>query len=604
MTEPQAAPTGLKARHQGNRDTTGFRGKNGSVPIFRVLGSCVGLTLLLYLPTLWYGFVWDDGHLIVGNEFLGNTNPIEIFAKGFWYNPGQGEEAGDMSYYRPLANLSFFLERKEFELNPAGYHLTNIVLHAVNVGLLGMVVMELFGSVWLAGAAALLLGINPAQNCVACFVANRTYLLALLFLLVALYALVRGRHDRNRRWAPIMGAGFLLACLALETPLLFAPIALAWLILNRNQYRRLREWIAALVLPALVYLFLRLVVAKIPMMPSSLARWTALQPLRVLNTFGQQMLLFFVPFGQKVIYTVGPIFTGFSAYTIFGIGFLVVPLAWLGYRARIVTKAGPPWRALLGYVWAIVLLLPFSNLVFLGPSGRMLYLASPGVLIFLVALVRTAGFTAPGSRFASGWRLGVLVVVGIYGATLAGQLQRRNSVWRDELTLSGTMTREAPDSPGGHLNYGAALATAGQTDEAIEQYRRAIDADSEYVAPHNRLAFALIERNELEEASFHFREVVRLAPSADAYNNLALTLKRLGRLDSAIIEYHHALSYAPESDTTLNNLGRALMAKGDLESATRIFQRILSGNPDFTAARENLLEIYRVTGMPDSMTFR
>jgi protein O-mannosyl-transferase len=591
---------------------------------FLVLGGAAAITLLLYIPTLWYGFVWDDGHLISNNTWLARTNPVEIFTKGFWYNPGQAEDEGDMSYYRPLTNLSYFFERKEFELNPAGYHLTNILIHAVIVFLLGLVLYELFGSVWLAGMGGLLFGINPAQNCIVTFIAGRTYLLAVLFILTSLLALLRGKETpghasarhrnpkpktRNPKWVwpLLLGATFLLAALALEAPLGFAALALGWLLLNRRQYPGLMSWLIAILFPIAVYLLLRLVVAGIPLTTSTVGRWAAANPLRVINTFGQQLLLFFVPFNQKVIYTVGPVFTSFSIYTVFGFLFLLAPLVPIVVQGR---HGDRPLRATLGYAWMVLFLLPFANLLFLGPSGRMLYLASPGILILAAALTanrrpptadRPEFSAGSGERQAAGGkRLALLVLFGLYGLALTGQLLRRNELWRNELTLSIAMVEDAPDSPGAHLNLGAELAKRGQPDAAAEQYQLAIEADSDYVSPHNRLAFALVERGDLDAAADEFRAVARIEPSADAFNNLALTLKKAGKVDSAIVEYREALRLAPDSDTTLNNLGRAFGARGDVRSAIEAFKQVLARNPNFEPARENLIEIYQALGFRDS----
>jgi protein O-mannosyl-transferase len=579
--------------------------KSSSTLRWWVFGAAAAITFLLYVPTLWYGFVWDDGHLIVNNAFVARSSPVEIFARGFWFNPGKAEDEGDMSYYRPLPVLTFYFERQQFELSPTGYHLTNVILHTGIVLLLCFVFYELLGSVWLAGLGGLIFGIHPAPNCIVAFVSGRPYLLALLMMLLSFYALLRGRRSREGAnpktqnqvaviWPLLCGLGFLLAMTALEAAVFFGLAAGLWLILNRRQYPRTLLWFGAGLTAVAVYLVLRLGIAHISMMPESVGSRLVSQPIRVINTFGHQLALYFFPFNQKVIYTVGPDFTDFSIYTVLGLLFLLLPpVLILGTWRR--ARAGWPVRETLGYTWMVLFLLPFSNLLFLGPSGRMLYLSGIGVLIMILTGVRRLKRPAPALRIAA-W-----VVTGLYLALLAGQLLRRNPVWKNELALSRNMTIDAPDSPGGHLNYGAALAEAGRMDEAIEQYRLAVEADSDYVPPHNRLAFALMERGDLAEAVTHFRAVVRLDPgSADARNNLALTLKRSGELDSAIAEYQAALQLAGNPDTTLNNLGRAYLARGDLRAAIEAFKVVLSREPYFQAARENLIQCYITAGFPDS----
>ena len=561
--------------------------------------------LILYLPTLQYGFVWDDNTLVVNNPSLNRTNPIELFAKGFWNNQETEPSQSGMAYYRPLSNLSLYVDRKVWGLRPSGYHLTNVIVNSAVVLLVCLLLWELFGSVWLAGLGGLLVGIHPAMNCVVTFISNRTYLLALFFLLTGSYALLRGRRDRGRAWPVLFGVSLLLSTLALESSLVFAAVAAAWLFVNRTQYRRLWPWLAAAVLPIACYLLLRLGIARVPF-ESSVTHWLVTAPLRVVDSFGQQLQLLFLPFNQKVIYVKTETFTGFSAYTILGLAFLILPvyaLIRLGRRRRRTEVGGmqnlrsDPEAVRLGwygYAWMVLFLLPFAHLVFLGPAGRMLYLAAPGAVILLAALYAT-----PHRKQSTG-RV-VLGAVLLYTAACAVQTLRRNPVWRDELTLSRAMVLEAPESAGGHLNYGNALNGDGRTEEAIEQFRSAVSIDSNYAGPHIALAFALINQGDLTAAIHEFREVVRLRPeSPEVRNDLALMLRQHGELDSAIAEYREALRLEPNSEMTLNNLGYAYMQSGDFRQAITCLKAALRLKPDFAGARANLAAAYQAAGLPDS----
>jgi tetratricopeptide (TPR) repeat protein len=91
---------------------------------------------------------------------------------------------------------------------------------------------------------------------------------------------------------------------------------------------------------------------------------------------------------------------------------------------------------------------------------------------------------------------------------------------------------------------------------------------------------------------------VRLEPaSAEARNNLALTLKKDGQLDSAIAEYQASLRIEPSSETTMVNLGSALLAQGDYASAIRVFQDALRRRPSFNTARLGLEQAEQEAGV-------
>jgi Flp pilus assembly protein TadD len=600
------------SRKPSPKSSIGATRRSGQPKPWLVFGAASLVVLLLYLPTLRYGFVWDDGTLIVNNPFLSQTNPLELFTRGFWSNPKVEMNQSDMTYYRPLSNLSLYVDRQVWGLQPSGYHLTNVIINTAVALLTCLLLWELFGSVWPAGLGGLLVGIHPAMNCVVTFISNRTYLLALFFILVSCYVLLRGQRDRRRFWPVLFGISLLLSALALEAALVFAAIAAGWLLLNRTRYRRLLFWLGAIVLPLALYLLLRLGIARVPF-ASSVTYWLVTAPLRVINTFGQQLQLLLFPFNQKVIYVKAEPFTGFSVYTILGLLFLALPLYPLirlgrpagrrgahagnsdserkrGARPRLETGT-VGW---FGYSWMVLFLLPFAHLLFLGPSGRMLYLTVPGVLVLVTALYQS---TRP-QRVTARIVYGVLL---LYTAAFAVQTLRRNPIWSSQLSLSRAMVLEAPESAGGHLNYGAALNKAGRTEEAIEELRTAVRIDPDFAESHISLAFALVDRGDLAGAIREFREVVRLRPeSPRAHNDLALTLKHNGQLDAAIAEYQAALRLEPNSPVTLNNLGFAYLTAGNLGPAIEALKAALRLAPDFEPARGNLAEAYRAAGMPDS----
>ena len=177
------------------------------------------------------------------------------------------------------------------------------------------------------------------MNCVVTFISNRTYLLAMVFLLLSFYALLRGvtkdsrtqglkelrnqgkspepRNPRtpepdSRLWRVLFAGSFLLSLLALESALVFVALAAGWLIVNRASYRNVKVWLVLTVLPVVIYFVLRLGIAHVAF-ASSVVRWAIEDPLKVINTFGQQMQLLVFPFNHKVIYVVSEPFTGFSS---------------------------------------------------------------------------------------------------------------------------------------------------------------------------------------------------------------------------------------------------------------------------------------------------
>ena len=86
------------------------------------------LCLVVYYNSLSNGFVYDDFGSIVENRYI--KQPGKFFAALF--NQSYFKMAGLEASYRPVASLSYLLIYSIAELNPFYYHLTSLLLHALN----------------------------------------------------------------------------------------------------------------------------------------------------------------------------------------------------------------------------------------------------------------------------------------------------------------------------------------------------------------------------------------------------------------------------------------------------------------------------------------
>ena len=108
------------------------------------------------------------------------------------------------------------------------------------------------------------------------------------------------------------------------------------------------------------------------------------------------------------------------------------------------------------------------------------------------------------------------------------------------------------------FNYGNALHRLGRLEQAIGQYRRALELDNGFADAHNNLAALLLERGEIDDAISHLEHTLRLKPdSADGHNNLGVLLLRQGRAAAAAEHFLHALEIDPEHAGAKANLALA-----------------------------------------------
>ena len=141
-------------------------------------------TLAAYLPALNGGPLWDDSHHLTGPELQSFHGLWRI-----WF------EMGATQQYYPLLHSAFWLEHRMWGDAVAGYHLTNIALHAFSACLVVMIVKRLsLPGAWLAG---LVFALHPVNVEAVAWISEQKSTLSGVFCLASLLAYLH--FDQNRR---------------------------------------------------------------------------------------------------------------------------------------------------------------------------------------------------------------------------------------------------------------------------------------------------------------------------------------------------------------------------------------------------------------------
>src|ERR1700737_215457 len=111
----------------------------------------VVITVAAYWPALHAGFIWNDDDYVTKNQTLRDLSGL----RDIWF------KIGAVPHYYPLVQTTFWLEYHVWGLNPFGYHLANVLLHALAAVLLWRVLRSLqVPGAWLAAA---LFALHPVQ---------------------------------------------------------------------------------------------------------------------------------------------------------------------------------------------------------------------------------------------------------------------------------------------------------------------------------------------------------------------------------------------------------------------------------------------------------
>jgi tetratricopeptide (TPR) repeat protein len=147
-----------------------------------------------------------------------------------------------------------------------------------------------------------------------------------------------------------------------------------------------------------------------------------------------------------------------------------------------------------------------------------------------------------------------------------------------------------PEAGSVYNNLGNALSSKGQLDDAIREFRTAIDLNPQFAAPHYNLGNAWRDKKKLDDAIREFRTAIDLNPRfALPHFNLGNIWKDKGKLDEAIREYRTATELDPKYAPAHVSLGLALGRDKDrLDEAVRQMRTALDLDPQNAETHCNL----------------
>jgi len=101
----------------------------------------MSVCLVLFFNTFANEFLWDDVTVVAENRYVRDRKNIPLFFTFHYWNELQPL----IGQYRPVREASLAVDYSFWGLNPAGYRITNLLLHAVNVVLIFYLVSIIAG---------------------------------------------------------------------------------------------------------------------------------------------------------------------------------------------------------------------------------------------------------------------------------------------------------------------------------------------------------------------------------------------------------------------------------------------------------------------------
>ncbi|KAL5010414.1 hypothetical protein ScPMuIL_012719 [Solemya velum] len=576
---------------------------------------------LCYLNSISGDFVHDDIFAITSNSDVTGKNPLfDVFKHDFWGRP-MSAEASHKSY-RPLCILTFRLNYA-ISTDPLGFHVVNIILHALVTFLVAYVCRSiLFLSVDVSLMAGLLFAVHPVHTEAVSGIVGRADLLAAVLFLLSFICYTRSLDVRwlwyeefpkiyqpELFFCSLLLAGAAMLCK--EHGLTVFGLCIlydAFVCCRRGLSRMLRERsfnegclplvrrliVVTIVVTALMSFRIWIMDGTTPSFieqdnPASFSPYLLTRCLTYSYLWVFNAWLLLAPITLCYDWQIGsiPLVESISdCRNLATIAFFFVAVCFFircyrCFQANVQT----PLNTIISCLLLVIMpFLPASNLFFrvgFVVAERILYIPSIG---FCIGVAYGIHMLLAKYRH---YRPIIIALFVCLFSCLVLKTWQQNKTWlsRESLFRSGVST--LPHNAKAHYNYANYLKDSGQNDQAAIHYHKALDLYPNHPSAHNNLG-TLLSLTNPRGAEFHFREAIRLLPNhRSALRNLGSQLFNNNHKEEGIQIMTEALNADPYNLDVLMSLADMMVDVENWSEAERYYQAVMQEKPDFANAYNN-----------------
>jgi protein O-mannosyl-transferase len=539
------------------------------------------VTLVLYSPAIGHPFIfnYDDDCYVINNA--------HVQAGLVWKTVTWALTSTECSNWHPLTWLSHALDCELYGLNPPGHHVTNVLVHVLNVVLLFLLLARATGAAGRSLLVAALFASHPFNVESVAWVAERKNVLSTFFFMLTLgaygwYAL----RPTVKRYGAV--AALFVLGLASKPMVITLPCVL--LLLDFWPLRRIQGWeqfspqrpsggkdqegLPSHLSPETAFLvpqarFSRLVLEKLPLFALSAA--AGVVTIYAQRSYGSMHLA--LPLGVRLENAI-------YAYAMY---------VWKAFWPVRLAVFYPHPGATLA-VWqlglAALFVLSVSVLVWRQRGARP-YLVT-GWLWFLGTLVPVIGLIQVGEQ-AMADRYTYIPLIGIFLMAVWGAADLADSrqlSFRSRARMAAIVLAILALFTSDQIRYWRS---------SDDLWSHAVDVTKDNFVAEENLGAALLASDRSAEALPHLQNAARIRPfDPTGHLNLAGVLTLSGRSRDAILEYETAIPRVSDPRmlaVAYETLGRLYGEVGNYSKARASYQQALRINPEQLTARDGLAKV-------------
>jgi len=570
------------------------------------IGICFALVLMVWFvfgQTLTFDFLnYDDPQYVTENPLVQGGITWTGVARVFTHS--------DYSFYHPLTTLSHMLDFQLYELTPAGFHLTNVVLHTVSALLLFLVLRSMTGSLWRSALVAAVFAIHPLRAESVAWITERKDVLSGLFFMLTLASYIR----YVRRPFSWLRYGLVMLCMAAgmlsKSILVTLPFVLLlldfWPLGRMGGGTSEREPVG----------FGRLLVEKIPFFLLSagvcfVTVVTASESIYQMKSISMAVRLAnaFVSYGTYIVQSVLPTHlavlyplplepipfwkSGGAILLLGGITLWVVRAVFPRSTTPKTSNLQLPTSnkyLLTGWFWYLGMLFPVVGIVQAGAQAhadRYTYLSQIGLTLMVVwGLNDFLSFRRVRKVFVS-----TLALIGLVALMMTARVQ--TAYWQDSTSLLTHTLTCTKNNFVIHGILGTEFMNQGEIEKAIVQYKRALRIYPNFHQVHYNLGNACVATGQREKSIMHYQRAIQLKPLVfETHYNLGVQLALEGHLDEGISHLLEVVRIRPDFAQGYVQLGTLYFLKKEELKAIYQYEKAIQLQPDHLDAYRRLAWIF------------
>jgi len=546
---------------------------------FFIIGACFAA----YVPVADADFIWDDDDYVLNNPTLW----MEDGLRAIWLDPSATPQ------YYPMVHTTFWIEHAMWGLDPRGYHLVNVSLHAACAVLLLAILKHMgFRGAFLA---ALLFAIHPVMTESVAWVTERKNVLSLFFYLLSLAAMFEFTRTFRQHTVPshlAYAMGFLFfVCAVLSksvTCSLPAAVALAvWWKHGRLDRRTILSLVPFFIIGAAaasgtIWLEKHHVGAKGDLWNHAL--WDRIMIASRAPWFYLGKLLW--PGSLSFVYPRWMV----GAWRGWEVLFIPATIALLAAgllraRSRMNCWGRAPLALLLFFGGTLFPALGFIDVFpfqYSFVADHFQYHASLGIIVGIAWLLSYMDARMPHRQLSR-------AVITICAISIMALTQSQTRIYQNQEFLWKDTLKKNPTALIAHNNLGAFYGSRGRLGEAAECYEKGLELDPDDDHLRVNLAAAYVEIGRSEEAMALVKELVeRGSNNPWLWNTVGRAFQKSGRNVEALDAYQRAITHRPVLGDAWVNLAALLRSMGRHEQAHAKLREGLTASPKDAAILQAL----------------